>query len=99
MLTSALSQSRIHFCRRGYLAALAKAEAFAEAPSEEAPAAAEADAAAADVAEDADDAAGDSMSPEADSVPPLSLDAPPTRWGCVQIGHPAGRRLLLPARS
>lgn len=77
----ALIHLRIRFCRRGYLAALAKAEA----PAEEALAAAEADAA--DVAGDADVAAGDSVSPEADSVPATSLEAPSTRWVPFADGH------------
>lgn len=98
MPTLALIHLRIHSCRRGYQAALAKAEAPEEAPAEEALAAAEADAAEADVAEDADGVAGDSVSPEADSVPTTSLEAPPTRWVPYADGHLMGRRGLLPVR-
>ena len=87
MLALALIHLRIRFCRRGYLAALAKAEAPEEAPAEEALAAAEADAAEVDVAGDADVAAGDSVSPEADSVPATSLEAPSTRWVPFADGH------------
>jgi hypothetical protein len=91
ILTSALPNPRIRFCRRGYLAALAKTEVIAEAPAEEALAAAGADAEAdADVAEDADFAAGDSVSPEADGMPAPSLDALSTRWGCLLMN--ASRR-------
>lgn len=100
MLTSVLLPNLASAsCRRGYLAALAKAEALAEAPAEEALAAAEADAAEADVAGDADVAAGDSISPEADSLPTTSLDAPSTRWVPFADGHPMGRRGLLPVHE